>query len=335
MKLLILIIKKLSLKKLINATKVYISYLLSIVCKTSKRFEFPLSVSVEPTSICNLKCPECPTGLDELTRYKGHIDFNLYKKVIDELSPYLMNLILYFQGEPFLNKDIFKLIEYSSKTKKVFTITSTNGHYLDYNTAKRTVKSGLDKLIISIDGTSQEVYEKYRKNGNLEIVIQSVKNIISAKKELKSKTPFIVIQFLVFKFNEHQIPEIKKLSKELKVDKLELKSAQIYDFKNDVDFIPKNNKYSRYRKNKDGDYIIKSKLKNKCERLWVSSVITNTGEVLPCCFDKNAKYSFGNISDNSFKSLNNNDEAIKFRKAFLADRKQIDICKNCTEGLYR
>ncbi|NPA44977.1 MAG: radical SAM protein, partial [Chlorobi bacterium] len=254
MQLLFQILRKISFKKLTNILFVYVSYLLSIIFKTKKRFGFPVSISIEPTSVCNLKCPECPTGLDELTRYKGHIDFNIYKKAIDELSPYLVSLILYFQGEPFLNKDIFNLIEYSAKTKNIFTITSTNGHFLDIETSKKIINSGLDKLIISVDGTSQEVYERYRKTGNLNTVIQGVRNIISAKKELKSKTPFIVIQFLVFKFNEHQISEIKKLSKDLQVDKLELKSAQIYDFKNDNNFIPSNKKYSRYKKNEQGVY---------------------------------------------------------------------------------
>ena len=327
------VLKKITFKKLVNSILLYFSYLLSTVTKRSNRFAYPVSISIEPTSVCNLKCPECPTGLDELTRFKGHIKFELYKKILDELSPYLMNLILYFQGEPYLNKEIFKLIEYSAKEKKVFTTTSTNGHFLDSETAKKTVESGLDKLIISLDGTNQETYEKYRKNGDLKTVIQSVKNIVQWKKELKSKTPYVVIQFLVFKFNEHQIPEIKKLSKELVVNKLELKSAQIYDFENDTKFIPKNTKYSMYKKDTSGKYQIKSKLKNKCKRLWESSVITNTGEVLPCCFDKDATHSSGNINQHSFKELNNNKKALNFRKSLLNNRKQIDICKNCTEGL--
>jgi len=327
------IIKKLTFKKLTNTAILYFSYISSNLFKYSKRFAYPLSISVEPTSVCNLNCPECPTGLDELTRYKGQIKFELYKKILDELSPYLLNLILYFQGEPYLNKEIFKLIEYSAKEKKVFTTTSTNGHFLDSETAKKTIESGLDKLIISLDGTNQETYVKYRKNGDLETVIQSIKNIIHWKKKLRSKNPYVVIQFLVFKFNEHQIPEIKKLSKELGVDKLELKSAQIYDFKNDTEFIPLNTKYSRYKKDAAGKYQIKSKLKNKCIRMWESSVITNTGEVLPCCFDKDAKHSSGNITQHSFKEINNNKESVKFRKALLSNRKQIDMCKNCTEGL--
>ena len=327
------ILKKLTIKKIVNATILYLNYSGSILFKSSNRFAYPVSISIEPTSVCNLKCPECPTGIDELTRYKGHIKFELYKKILDELSPYLLNLILYFQGEPYLNKEIFKLIEYSAIQKKVFTTTSTNGHFLDSETAKKTIESGLDKLIISLDGTDQKTYEKYRKNGDLETVIQSIKNIVHWKKKLKSKTPYVVIQFLVFKFNEHQIPEIKRLSKELGVDKLELKSAQIYDFESDTEFIPNNKKYSRYKKDSFGKYQVKSKLKNKCKRLWEASVITNTGEVLPCCFDKDAKYSSGNITQHSFKELNNNEKSIKFRKALLSNRKQIDICKNCTEGL--
>jgi len=328
-------LKKITFKKTLNAIMLYVSYLFSLVFKSSERFAYPVSLSVEPTTVCNLQCPECPTGLDKLNRYKGHIKFELYKKILDELSPYLLNLILYFQGEPYLNNEIFKLIEYAAKEKKVFTTTSTNGHFLDSESAKKTVESGLDKLIISLDGTDQETYEKYRKNGNFETVIQSVKNIVTQKKELKSKTPLVVIQFLVFKFNEHQILEIKELCKDLGVDKLELKSAQIYDFEYDTEFVPDNKKYSRYKKDISGKYKIKNKLKNKCRRLWEASVITNTGEVLPCCFDKDAKFSFGNISKDSFREINNNKKAEKFRKDLLADRKQIEICKNCTEGLYK
>ncbi len=256
-----IIIRKLTLKKIFNAIKIYLSYLLSVIFKTSIRRGYPVSISVEPTSICNLECPECPTGKKELTRFKGNIDFDLYQKIIDEFSPYLLNLILYFQGEPFLNKDIFKLIEYSAKKKKVYTTTSTNGHYLTGEYAEKTVRSGLDRLIISMDGTTQDVYEQYRKKGDLEKVKEGIKNIVYWKNRLNSKTPFIVIQFLVFKFNEHQIEDIKKLSRDLGADKTELKSAQIYDFENDSSFIPTISKYSRYKKDINGNYIIKNKLK--------------------------------------------------------------------------
>ncbi len=329
----IFFLKKLSLKKLFNAVKAYSSYLLSVLFKKTNRFAYPISISVEPTAACNLKCPECPSGNNTLKRTKGDMDFALFKKIIDEFSPYLINLILYFQGEPFLNKEIFRFTEYASKKKKIFTTTSTNGHFIDVETSKKIVLSGLDKIIISVDGVTQKTYEKYRKNGNLNKVIEGIKNLAEQRSVLKSKTPFIVMQFIVFRFNEHEIKSIKKLAKMLKVDKLELKSAQIYNFEKNTQLIPTLKQYSRYKKNKHGKIVIKNKLRNKCNRLWISSVITNTGDVLPCCFDKDAKYSAGNMKNISFKEINNNNFSRGFRKRISEDRKQIDICRNCTEGL--
>jgi len=325
--------KGLTIRKIYNIFLVYFSYFFSILFKFPKRWGYPLSISVEPTATCQLHCPQCPSGTGELRRFKGNIDFLLYKKIIDELAPYLFNLILYFQGEPFLNNDIFNLIEYASVKKKIFTVTSTNGHFIDEKTAKKVVLSGLDKIIISLDGARQETYEKYRKGGQFETVVSGIKNLVSQRKKLNSKTPIIVVQFLVFKFNEHEITDIKKLCKELKVDKLELKSAQIYDFENNSNIITSISKYSRYKKNAEGKFIIKSKLKNRCKRLWVSSVITNEGEVLPCCFDKDADFSGGNINKYKFSEINNNAASVSFRKRLLQNRKQTDICRNCTEGL--
>ncbi len=329
----ILFLKKLTFKKIFNAVKVYLSYVFSIVFKLPQRRGYPVSISIEPTATCNLHCPECPSGNGELTRFKGNINFELYKKIIDETAPYLLNLILYFQGEPFLNKEIFKLIEYASLKKNIFTSISTNGHYSDTENAEKIIRSGLDKIIFSLDGVKQETYEKYRVGGQFETVISGIKNIVHQRDSLKSKTPFIVVQFIVFKFNEHEIEAVKKLCKTLKVDKLELKSAQIYDFNKNVSLIPTVEKYSRYKKNAEGNYEIKSKLKNRCRRLWEANVITNIGEVLPCCFDKDAKYSAGNINEFKFSEINNNIAAVSFRKKLLKNRKQIDICRNCTEGL--
>ncbi len=335
MVLTLIFLKKTSLRKILNAIHLKFEYVCSVFFGRTVRKSYPISLSVEPTTFCNLNCPECPAGTNNLNRLKGNIDFELYKKILDETAPFLMNLILYFQGEPFLNQEIIKMIEYASKEKRVFTSTSTNGHFINSKNAEDIVKSGLDKIIFSIDGFTQETYEKYRKNGNLNTVLNALKEVAEQKRKLKSKTPFIVVQFLVFKFNEHEIPEIKKLCKPLKVDKLEIKSAQIYNYQNAVDLIPTIKKYSRYKQDKSGSFIIKNKLKNRCKRLWESSVITNTGDVLACCFDKNADYSFGNIQTDTFKIINNSLAAKNFREKLSTNRKQIDICKNCTDGLYK
>ncbi len=328
-------IKKTSFKKLVNAGFLYISYCLHFLTKSTRRYAFPLSISVEPAPVCNLACPECPTGTGNLNRSGTYMDLPLFKKIIDELGPYLLNLNLYFQGEPFLSKTLFEMIAYAAKRKKVYTVTSTNGHFLSKENCEKLVRSGLDKIIVALDGTTPEVYESYRKGGSFDTVIKGLKQFIETRKQLGSKYPVIALQFIVFKFNQHQIDDVKRLAKELKVDALEFKSAQVYNFENDTFYIPTIEKYARYRKMPGGHHEIKNKLSNRCLRLYESSVITNSGEVLPCCFDKNADHAFGNISGYSFKSINNNAKALHFRKQLRNNRKGIAICRNCTSGLYR
>ncbi|MDF1547346.1 MAG: radical SAM/SPASM domain-containing protein [Bacteroidales bacterium] len=294
----------------------------------------PLGISIEPTNSCNLKCKECPTGMEILMRKKGKMELPLFKQAVDDLSNYLTNIIFNFQGEPFLNPSLFEMIEYASK-KKIYSITSTNGHFLKKENSDKSIKSGLNKLIISLDGTTQEVYEKYRVNGSLSKVLEGVKTVVSSKKEAKSQLPKVVLQFLVTGENEHQINEAKIIASKLEVDKIVFKSAQIYDFKNGSPLIPQNPKFSRYKQQPNGTYKIKSKLKNRCWRMWSQPVITATGDVLPCCFDKDAKYKMGNLKENSFREIWHSENYLDFRKKVFSDRKSIDICKNCTEGLFK
>ena len=223
------------------------------------------------------------------------------------------------------------MIRYASK-KGIYTSTSTNAHYLNEEQAIKTVVSKLDRLIISIDGTTQETYQQYRIGGTLSKVIEGTKNIIAAKKTLKSKTPHIVFQFLVVKPNEHQLNDVQLLAKELGVDEVVFKTAQVYDFENGNPLIPENIKYSRYKKHADGTYSIKNKLLNQCWRMWSSCVVTWDGVVVPCCFDKDAKHKLGDLKVQTFKELWKSDKYQGFRQSILKSRQEIDICKNCSEG---
>ena len=329
----------LSIKKIHNFFKIVFSYFFSNILKKPIRWGFPYSISIEPTNYCNLQCPQCPTGIKSLTRPKGNINFETYKKIINQASPYLLNLFLYFQGEPFLNNEIYKLIEYA-KEKNIYTVTSTNGHFFTELNVKKIINSKLDKIIISIDGLTQEVYEQYRIGGSLQKVIKGVENLLFWKEKLKSKKPAIEIQFLVLGTNEHQITNYKlgitNLLQNSQTPKLpnsqtptiKLKTAQIYDYENGNKFIPRNNKYSRYKKI-DNKYVLKKKIKNKCWRMWNSVVITWDGNILPCCFDKDAKYSFGNINNKLLSEIIKNKKFIKFGKQVLKNKKNIDICRNC------
>ncbi len=292
----------------------------------------PFSISIEPTTSCNLRCPECPSGLRSFSRPTGMLQPETFRKIVDELHEYLVYIILYFQGEPYLNPDFIAYIRYAC-AKKIYTATSTNAHYLTQEMACETVDSGLSRIIVSLDGTDQATYEKYRIGGNLEKVISGIENLVAARIALKRKNPFIILQFLLFEHNIHQIREAKALPKKLGVDKIEFKTAQVYDFETGSNLIPKNEKYSRYRLNGDTRYTIKNSLLNKCWKMWHSCVVTWDGSIIPCCFDKDAKYVMGNIHNQPFRQIWNDEKYLEFRTRLFRNRKKIDICQNCTEGL--
>lgn len=324
-------LRTLTLYRLWNMVKVYFSFHLSQRLKKPIQWGLPFSISIEPTTSCNLRCPECPSGLREFTRPTGMLDAALFRKVIDDVHLHVNYLTFYFQGEPYLHKEFLDMVEYAG-SKKIYTATSTNGHFLTDDRAKRTVESGLNRLIISIDGTTQDTYKQYRIGGNLERVIKGAKNIIKWKNELKSSTPYVIFQFLVVKHNEHQIEDVKNLAREIGVDEVILKTAQIYDYQNGSPLIPENEEYSRYKKQADGTYTIKNLLANGCWKLWHSCVVTWDGRVLPCCFDKDGKYVMGNVSLSPFKKIWWNNRYHNFRKKIVRSRKEIDMCKNCSEG---
>ncbi|MDP1725648.1 MAG: radical SAM/SPASM domain-containing protein [Bacteroidota bacterium] len=321
---------KLNGRRIWNAAKLYSSYYVSKTLKRPVQWGMPVVMEIEPTTSCNLRCPQCPSGLREFTRNTGMLDLPLYKKIIDEIHPELIYLILYFQGEPFLNTQFLEFVKYAAQ-KKIYTATSSNAHYFTDAMAKATIESGLDRLIISIDGVDQESYQKYRVGGKLEKVLEGTQNLLKWKKKLGKSTPHIIWQFIAFKHNEHQIPEIKRLAKEMGVDELGIKTAQIYDYQTSDTFIPNNEDLSRYKKTERG-YEIKNELLNQCWRMWRGSVITWDGLVVPCCFDKDATHRFGDISKEPFEQVWRSETYQNFRRAILKSRKEIDICKNCTEG---
>ncbi len=325
------LISKLTFRKTWNAAKVVASYYVSKFSGKPVHWGMPLSISFEPTTSCNLRCPECPSGLRSFSRNTGMLEEEFFLQKLDELEKDLLYLIFYFQGEPYLNKSFLKLVKHAS-AKGIYTATSTNAHYLDEANARETVESGLDRLIISIDGTTQDVYEQYRIGGSLQKVIEGTRNVIRWKKKLNSRTPHVIFQFLVVKPNEHQINDLFKLGEEIGVDEVGLKTAQVYDFVNGNPLIPDNDKYSRYRKLKNGTYAIKNKLLNHCWKLWHSCVITWDGTVVPCCFDKDAWHKMGDLRNDSFKEIWNNEHYRSFRGSVLKSRGEIEMCRNCTEG---
>lgn len=323
-------LKTLTPSRFLNALKIFVSYHISKRLKKNFHKGFPIAISIEPTTSCNLRCPECPSGLRSFSRPIGMLAPELNQSIIDQLSDNLTYITYYFQGEPYLNKDFLSMVGYAS-SRNIYTATSSNAHYLDDSNCQKTIESGLNRLIISIDGANQGSYEKYRIGGNLSKVIEGTKNIVQWKKKLKSKTPFIIWQFIVFGHNEGEVDDIKKLAKEIGVDHLSIKTAQIYNFESGSDLLPKDPKYSRYIK-KGLSFKIKNGLLSHCWRMWHACVITWDGKVVPCCFDKDGTYQLGGLNNHPFKAIWKGEEYNRFRRLILKSRKNIDICQNCSEG---
>jgi radical SAM protein with 4Fe4S-binding SPASM domain len=325
------ILSRLSSKRVRNASRVLYSYYRSKRSGKAAHQGLPISIAFEPTTSCNLRCPECPSGLRSFTRPTGMLRQDLYSRVIDELADTLMYLTFYFQGEPYLHPRFLEMVTYASE-RGIYTATSTNAHYLNEQNAEKTVRSGLNRLIISIDGSTQESYEAYRIGGKLEKVLEGAANIVAWKKKLKAKHLHTVFQFLVVKPNEHQIADVYKLAKKIGIDEVKLKTAQIYDYEQGSPLIPSIDRYSRYEAQADGSYRIKNRLLSHCWRMWHSCVITWDGRVVPCCFDKDAHHQLGSVAEQSFRELWQSEAYRQFRQALLQGRSQIEICKNCTEG---
>ncbi len=325
------ILKYATLKRTINAVKVISSFALSKVIHKPIVWGMPISFSIEPTNYCNLKCPECPSGLGELTRPLGLLQKEPYKKIIDQISETGFYVQLFFQGEPFINKNLIDMIRYAH-AHNMYVAISTNGHIISEKNVDDILDNPPDKLIFSIDGLDEKTYRNYRVGGTFKQADKGLKMLIKRKKERGLKAPFIELQFIVMKQNEHQIEEIFNYGNNAGVDKIVLKTMQVSSYENAIKFLPDNEKYRRYIL-KDKNISMKGKLKNECFALWRTSVITWDGRVVPCCFDKDAAHEIGSLDGKTFREIWLSNEYMKFRSRILTGRKNVDMCTNCTEGL--
>jgi radical SAM protein with 4Fe4S-binding SPASM domain len=318
-------------KRAANAIKILSSFYLSRLLGRSIVWGMPISYSIEPTNHCNLQCPECPSGLGSLTRPLGLLKSDEFKKLIDEITETSFYIQLFFQGEPYINKNLPEMISYA-QSKNIYVSISTNGHFVNEKNVDYVLDNAPDKLIFSVDGLDEESYQQYRVGGTFEQADKGLRELIRRKRERGLKRPFVEFQFIVMKQNEHQLDDVKKYCKEVGVDKVVFKTMQISSYENALKFLPSNKKYRRYTlENKS--FRIKNEIKNHCFALWRTSVITWDGRVVPCCFDKDATNEIGMVNGRPFEDVWSSEKYSDFRNKILSSRKSVLMCTNCTEGL--
>ncbi len=308
-----------------------------VVCKG-----YPVWLTIDPTNICTLKCPFCSTGAGLIKRAPGMMSFENFEKIMDILGPYLLHIDMQNWGEPLLNKDIYRMIARAKRFDINITL-STNFQNFDEQAAVEMIESGLDRLILSIDGASQETYEKHKRGGDFSKAISNIKTLISQKKHLKSFLPHVIWQFLVFRHNEHEIEIAKKMGAELGVDAVGINSAFIaVNSPEFSDWIPLNNQYSKYdlsgtaQTNAGSEDFLKPINQAVCNWLWEGIAINWDMTVAPCCGVFLEQEDFGRITDASqFQQLWNN-QHYKVAREFMQSRQTKDpeinnTCVHCNK----
>lgn len=303
------------------------------------KLPFPKTVSIEPVSyMCQLKCPLCPTGLQKQNYDRKIMSLDTFKIILNKL-PLIRVIDLYKTGEPFLNPDLCSMVRYASD-RNIKVIISTHFSFSKPDVFfEDIVTSGLDQLVISLDGASQESYSHYRIGGDFDLVMSNIKKLLEIKNRLNSKKPKIVWQFLVNKFNEHEIAEAQKLSRDLKI-KLDLRPLDLDDELPDVEldetiedrmahWLPSNKKYVANRYQGEFQYPLFSGL---CKDLFIRLVVTVDGKVMPCCLTWDTSNFFGDLLNESLEDIWYSRKYLDVRSRFLKnDVKPQDqsICFRC------
>ena len=263
----------------------------------------------------------------------------VFGNILQQVQASAHTIQFYFQGEPLLNKQLPDMIAAAHKLG-LYTIVSTNAQALNRSIAEALVKSGLNRIIVSIDGFSEESYATYRVGGSLHKALEGLQYLRQAKDQLRSRI-VIELQVLRLRSNEHEWRWIKKNYKSLGATRLVFKTAQLHNFEQGHPLMPTDERYSRYRKTADGTYVHKkaSRLSpyclfasSPCKRLWSGCVITTNGDVLPCCYDKDHRHAYGNITQESLAELYHSTKANALRRrVLLYQGEPLEMCKNCNQ----
>lgn len=308
----------------------------SVLLKPARPWGFPTLLQMESTSRCNLRCRVCPVsaGMDRPT---GDMDERLFKKVIDELAEYLLLILFWDWGEPFLNPNAYDMIRYA-RHRGIKVMSATNGHiFASKDHARNVVESGLDVLIFSVDGITQETYQHYRHVGRLETVIEGIRNVVAEKNSLKSKTPLVNFRFIVMRHNEEEIPYLKDLARALEVDALTLR--KFYAIPNrrkergepQQDLIPSQPRFQLPEHSPEDHQPIRIE-RNPCKTLWNCPTIHWDGTVCSCFADFNEERPLGRMGQQTFTEIWNGEGFKNLRRNFRKAWQELPICQDCPSG---
>lgn len=310
----------------LNASYSVFSYAVKRYAGISIHPPLPPAISVELTSTCNLACPECFTGTGILRRRSEFISYDLASIIASQFRGRALSAWLSFQGEPLMHPQFFQIAELFAGMNPVI---STNGHFLDRETCLRLSESSLKEIIISYDGVTPAAYNIYRKGGDHARVTEGIR-MLAAIIGKRRPAPKLTLQFLLHLGNEHETRAAAAFAASIGAG-FRVKSIQVLNDERAADWMPADQRRSRFRLS-DGQWKIAGLRTKGCIRMWTTAVITTDGDVVPCCYDKNASHVMGNISNQSFSEIWLGQGYRSFRDTVMKDRSLVDICRQCPQG---
>lgn len=300
---------------------------LSAAVKAEKNLGLPVHLTVEPTNICNLRCPVCETGAGILGRPKGYMSLDSFKRILDKVGEQVNTLLFYYMGEPFLNKDAYSMIRYATD-RGIYVSACTNGEILDID---GLVKSNLSEISFQIGGLTQTTHEVYRVGGNLDKTIDNLRVAISLKKDGLISTK-IQVGFILMKHNEHEAEQAKKELKEMGADEVLIISPCVRTIEQGKQFMPTEDKYWIYdRETFDRGTLIPRKVPhNRCWWIYYSTVVLWDGRIVPCCRDTHGNYVMGNLLEQNMNEIWNGEKYRSFRYAISVQQRKLPLCRLCS-----
>jgi MoaA/NifB/PqqE/SkfB family radical SAM enzyme len=297
--------------------------------RRDRLISMPYRYYIDPLNVCNLRCPLCPTGRGELQRPRGKMSLEDFKRLIDQIAPYAYSVELYNWGEPFLHSQIFDMIRYASE-RKISVQLSSNLNYFSEEMAKQAVTSGLARLLVSVDGATQETYERYRRGGRLEVVIRNLRLLVEAKHRADSSTPFITFRTLINRYNEHEIDQLRHMAADLEVDSFSTGPIFVNTRNKEQveEWLPEDERLSYY------DYSAEH-LENvwHCADLWESFTINWDGGIAPCCWLQDPAHDFDNAFTKPLQEIWNGEAYVSSRRVFSLggprEGSRQTICTRC------
>jgi MoaA/NifB/PqqE/SkfB family radical SAM enzyme len=280
----------------------------------------PSVLQIDINNSCNLQCPSCPTGLGLHPKGAGEMSYEAFCRIVDEVQHHVFLIVLYNSGEPFMHKDVYRMIDYAHRAR-IAVVTSTNGHFFhNRDNAPRLVDSGLDVLIVSISGITQATYSRYHINGRIDRVLAGLANLTAAKRARKVKSPAVVLRYLAFDYNRGEVSQARQVARELGVDHFNLRPAGTPD-----DF-----QMVRSALQSPGEMDAANPVKNHCYWLWSVPLVQHDGDLKPCCFLTLNPPDQGNVFAEGGVSKVWRGEAFgEFRRQMLSDKQGIPSCRHC------